>query len=208
MLGPVNDWKETEKVAEANAASEAEANKYKLRRRRFTEDRGPVPNEDQDKFNEIQTEAKALLKKIDAESEDFKNGSERLKSKRHYCQDLVYLAAEYLDTVEFLEEAKECLEDAKIDAKEFEGKVPDEVVAAIFEDCDAQINAIRAHRRELLEAYCDIQSRMSRVSLCKTLLFCQTLIQMKLRLLGSYDADLDEAVPGWDEAQDVLSERD
>lgn len=159
----MNDWKEAQKEAAAYAASELEANKYKLRRLGISQDRGPVPQEDQDKFNALQAEAKSLLKKIDAESKDFRDGSNKLKIRRSYCYDLIYLAEEYPDTTTFLQEGKDGLEDARIDPKEFEGKDPGEVVRGIFEDLNQQIRSNSERRRELLDVAMDIQPRMSRV---------------------------------------------
>ncbi|KAF2630575.1 hypothetical protein BU25DRAFT_418948 [Macroventuria anomochaeta] len=100
---PVNENHKAEQQAKIQAAAEAEANKRRLKRHFFDQDKGPVSQGDHNKHITIQQDPRALLKKIEAGSEGFKEGSDRLKTKLHYYQGLIPMAEMFPDLTEFLE---------------------------------------------------------------------------------------------------------
>ena len=155
----VFDFKQAEEQGKANVAREAELDKYRLHRKFWDEDKGPVPKEDQDKYTAIQTEAKAIIGKIDAESEDFKYPM-KLRMKQEYYEQLAYSAQEETDSKKFVEDNKDVMEDAGLDSKDFEGKVPEEVISQKWEELIEKMKMNKAHRRELFEQWHNIQTKM------------------------------------------------
>jgi hypothetical protein len=154
----VSDFKKSEEQKKATAAREAELDKYRLHRRTFDEVKAPIPKEDQDKYTAIQAEAKAILEKIDAESEDFKNPNQ-LRMKERTCEELAYAAQEESDSKKFVEDNKDKMADAGFDIKDFEGKTPEEVISQKWKELTEKMEANKARRRELYEQWNHVQMR-------------------------------------------------
>jgi len=157
----VSDFKKSEEQKKATAAREAELDKYRLHRRTFDEDQGPIPKEDQDKYTAIQAEAKAILEKIDAESEDFKNPI-LLRRKEADYEELAYAVQEESDSKKFVEDNKDKLADTGFDIKDFEGKTPEEVISQKWKELGEKINANKARRQELFEQWNHVQTKSRR----------------------------------------------
>jgi hypothetical protein len=154
----VSNFRKSEEEQKAAAAREAELDKYRLHRRTFEEVKDPIPKEDQEKYNAIQAEAKAILEKIDAESEDFKNPIQ-LRMKERTCEELAYAAQEESDSKKFVEDNKDKMADAGFDIKDFEGKTPEEVISQKWKELTEKMEANKARRRELYEQWNHVQMR-------------------------------------------------
>lgn len=158
----VVEFHQAEEKAKADAVSEAELDRYRLHRRHWDENSSPILKEDQDKYNVTQEEAKALLKKVNAESEDFKNPQSLVRKRPLYqeLQQLLYFNEEETDTAKFAQENKERLEDAEIDIKEFEGKTVEEVLGEKWEQLIERMKTNKARRRELFEEWQEIKLKV------------------------------------------------
>ena len=151
-MTPVTEHNEAKAKAETAAATEAQRDRYRLHRRRWDEDKGPVPKEDQEKYTQLQTQARELTAKVNAESQEFKDPS-LFNYKMHFYQELFHSASDEHDSARFVEKNKKLLERVEIDGKDFEGKRARDVMEGKYKEFIQRARTNKARKKELGEEY-------------------------------------------------------
>jgi hypothetical protein len=79
--------------------------------------------------------------------------------RREYYDQLAYRAQEESDSKKFVQDNKNDIEDAGLDAKDFEGKVPEEVMSQKWNELIEKMKANEARRKELVEQWYNIHMK-------------------------------------------------